>query len=155
MGVWFRDYTAIGISPTSSCTCVMAERVELIPFLQPDGEEKTLYVTGIPTSLPYEDKWHVLWEAFSDFGLLYDVHLPMQTTHIEAPGATVAAPPGSGATEYAFVKFYSSRAASTAQKHAERWGIRMSGWILRVSCVQVARQYLSCDCLPVGSFSDL
>ena len=121
------------VYPAVCSVYIMAEGVELIPFLQPEGEERTLYVTGILASLPYEDKWHLLWETFIKFGLLYDVHLPMQT-HTEAPSASVASLLGSSATEYAFVKFYSSRAASTAQQEAEKKGISMSGKTLRVRC---------------------
>ena len=97
----------------------MAQEVDLITFRQPNEEERTLYVTGIPSALPREDKWHALWEAFTSFGLLYDVHLPMQQAH----------PDDSSATEYAFVKFYSGRAASTAQREAR---VFISGRLLRV-----------------------
>ena len=97
----------------------MAQEVDLITFRQPNEEERTLYVTGILSALPREDKWHALWEAFTSFGLLYDVHLPMQQAH----------PDDSSATEYAFVKFYSGRAASTAQREAR---IFISGRLLRV-----------------------
>ena len=73
--------------------------VKVIRFFNPEFlGERTLFVAGFPSELSKEDRWAVVETAFSQFGLLHRIQLPLSET-----------------LPYAFVTFYSSLSASRAK----------------------------------------
>lgn len=70
--------------------------MDVIRFYSP-GSDSTLYVSGLPIAMEREDKWIALQEAFSRYGLLYEVQLPTNEQ-----------------LDYGFVKYYSRGSAHSA-----------------------------------------
>lgn len=74
--------------------------MDVIRFEPPDTE-CSLFVSGLPVDMGREEKWEALQEAFSSYGLLYEVQLP-QNEELDYA--------------YGFVRYYSRRSAQSALK---------------------------------------
>ncbi|XP_020628514.1 RAD52 motif-containing protein 1-like [Orbicella faveolata] len=107
--------------------------VELIEFFRPHKNEVNLYVTNISRRLEKEVVQVKLLEIFSQFGLVYEVQVIDSSDSSEAPEeSTVNCSELNYSSLYAFVKFYSARAAKKAKERIN--GKRLlGGQILKVS----------------------
>ena len=130
-------------------------QVEVIGFERPSGEGKTLFVRGIPSCLPREEKWvrpiyqnsynfhyvhfHCmqasLRSAFFEYGLIFDISLPLspannEPIHCEGSEAT---PSVSMETEYGFVTFYSALAAKAALASMRSTPLRIANHSVKAS----------------------
>ena len=76
-----------------------ADETEVIRFINPQIVGGcTLFVAGFPPGMSKEDRWHAMERAFSPFGLLHRIQLPVSET-----------------LPYAFVTFYSNLSAARAK----------------------------------------
>ncbi|XP_001630648.3 RAD52 motif-containing protein 1 [Nematostella vectensis] len=135
----------------------MAGRVELIEFVRPESNDVNLYITGISKKLDAEQAEIKLRGIFSRFGLIYEVQVvdTLSSENVEGPQFLG----GNTGGLYAFVKFYSAKAALRAKEEVNgKWLI--DGNILKVQfasrkkpsgvpsplymakCVELAHYYL-------------
>ena len=131
--------------------------MEIIGFERPSGEGKTVFVRGIPSCLPRVEKWvrlrglstntvtlctltihcmqAALHSAFFQYGLIFDISLPLspannEPIHSEGIEAT---PSVSMETEYGFVTFYSALAAKAALASMRSTPLRIGNHIVKAS----------------------
>ncbi|XP_068735033.1 RAD52 motif-containing protein 1-like [Montipora capricornis] len=93
--------------------------VELIGFVRPYHNDVNLYVTNISRRLDKETVQVKLQKIFSQYGLLYEVQVFHSLENLEAPISDETALNGSNLNQssiYAFVKFYSAKAAKRAKE---------------------------------------
>jgi len=110
--------------------------VELIEFFRPHKNEVNLYVTNISRRLEKEVVQVKLLKIFSQFGLVYEVQVIDSSDSSEAPEeSTVNCSDLNYSSLYAFVKFYSARAAKKAKERIS--GKRLlGGQLLKVQFAQ-------------------
>ena len=91
----------------------------MIRFCNPklDGGT-TLFVAGFPSEITREKKWHILQEAFTQFGIIHEIQFP-----------------SSESQPFAFASFYSSQSAARA-KAALNQVLRVDNRPLKVSTVE-------------------
>ncbi|KAL9962063.1 hypothetical protein ACROYT_G031131 [Oculina patagonica] len=93
------------------------QSVELIEFFRPYKNEINLYVTNISRRLEKETVQVKLLDIFSQFGLVYEVQVIDSSDSLEAPEeSSVNCMDLNYSSLYAFVKFYSARAARRAKE---------------------------------------
>ncbi|XP_022800798.1 RAD52 motif-containing protein 1-like isoform X2 [Stylophora pistillata] len=104
-------------------------KVELIEFFRPYKSEVNLYVTNISRRLEKEVVQVRLLDIFSQFGLIYEVQVMDSSDNSEEE---INSNCGSS---YAFVKFYSARAARRAKENIHGKWI-LGGLFLKVRFAQ-------------------
>ncbi|KAK2165154.1 hypothetical protein LSH36_54g07006 [Paralvinella palmiformis] len=94
--------------------------IDIIEFVRPDDNKNSLYITGVSETIEQNELYDILYEKFSPFGLLYEVFIMdsrLSTTvdpnQLDSVTKKSHSCPGS---LYAFVKFYSQRAAARAKR---------------------------------------
>lgn len=92
---------ATPISTASELMEDAEEPIDVLYFRQPTGKQ-VLFVWGIDEHLTWEQKWDELEKAFREFGLLHSVVVPIESVC------------------YAFIKYFSSEAASRALDSTNR-----------------------------------
>ncbi|XP_038051410.1 RAD52 motif-containing protein 1-like [Patiria miniata] len=119
----------------------MADALDIVEFARPHTKDKNLYVTGISNRLTEEAVIAKLHHIFSQFGLLYEVQVlgsgpghqpptPDDNVQTETINVTASSHVGQGGL-YAFVKYYSTKAASSALQ-AISGKYMLDGRLLRV-----------------------
>ncbi|KAM7428722.1 RAD52 motif-containing protein [Porites harrisoni] len=110
--------------------------VELIEFVRPYSNEVNLYVTSISKRLDKETAQVKLLEIFSEFGLVYEVQVIDSSDYSEASeDSSVSNVNFNCSSMYAFVKFYSRRAASRAKGRISGRCL-LAGQLLKVQFAQ-------------------
>nr|QIC49986.1 RAD52 motif-containing protein 1 [Actinia equina] len=106
--------------------------VELIEFIRPCRNQNNLYVTNISRNLSEDEVQMKLTQIFSKFGLLYEVQVfDAKENTSEEPQSFCYHDNDTRSSLYAFVKFYSTKAAARAQRETNgKWLI--GGQFLKV-----------------------
>ncbi|XP_070534587.1 RAD52 motif-containing protein 1-like isoform X2 [Ptychodera flava] len=92
----------------------MASAIEIIEFKRPDNRDNNLYLTGIFGNFDEGELVSKLTEIFSQYGLLYEVQTMLGKFTMPAC-QTEDQPETSSKSYYAFIKYYSTKAAELAR----------------------------------------
>ncbi|GAB1606731.1 RAD52 motif-containing protein 1-like isoform X1 [Argonauta hians] len=103
--------------------------IEVIEFCPPHSNRKNLFVTNIPLVTSPAHLYKILYEKFSEFGLLFEIQLFSNTNRqplcfspggkLQENGSEPPSEPGDGTIgkAYAFVKYYSIKDCYNARRH--------------------------------------